>query len=84
MIDGLIQKYKKYIGITKDPKKLNGPKVTSYLMALGMLIYHYHWIKYGDIGQVSTLLTIDLSYLGFLMGTNVADKSLNKNTSTSK
>jgi len=69
--------YRSFTGATKNPKKFNAQKVTSMLMAFGMMIYHYHWIKYGDINQITTLLYLDLTYLGFLIGTNVMDKKIN-------
>lgn len=60
----------------------SGKKLTIISVVACIISAHIKWIAMGDFTQLTTVLTIDFTFILTLFGVNVADKKFNPSQSS--
>lgn len=59
------------------PEGWSSKKLTALSISVCVIAAHAKWIMLGDFSQLTTVLTIDFSFISVLYGINVTDKKIN-------
>jgi len=63
--------------LNNDKSGYSGKKLTIISVVACIIAAHIKWIAMGDFTQLTTVLTIDFTFILTLFGVNVADKKFN-------
>lgn len=64
---------------TNAPGGFSSKKLTALAITICVIIAHVKWFNEKDFTQLTTVLTIDYSFIALLFGINVVDKLKNPN-----
>lgn len=63
--------------LSNDTKGFSAKKLTGFAITLCVIIAHVKWFNEKDFTQLTTVLTIDYTFIATLFGINVVDKMKN-------
>lgn len=64
--------------MNNEPQGFSSKKLTALTIVVCVIAAHVKWMALGDFTQLTTVLTIDFSFISLLYGINVTDKKINK------
>ena len=63
--------------LSNDTTGFSAKKLTGFVVTICIVVAHIKWLAMKDFSQLTTVLTIDYTFIATLFGINVVDKMKN-------